>query len=141
MICTGTSIRDQGPERPFTATQTGRQFPNALPDASPAFLQSNSFYTNKSVVLFNGDTCLVGQWVLIRNGAGGAPRVVRIEEILNQIGTSNSRWSRPDAILVQCGSINGYAQASHMPMVAIDNNLLLLPIHVRSRRLFVMYIL
>lgn len=91
--------------------------------------QSNEFYTSRSLFLLNGDSCIVGQWVLARDSSG-PPNVACIEEILTRVGTDNFRWSRPDAILVRYGSIGPHTQESHMPMVTTGNVFTILPTKV-----------
>lgn len=128
----GQFVRDQIPKRPYAATKTGRIFPTALPDVSVEVLESNSFFTSKSVKLLNGDVCHVNHWVLARHGdAGEAPKVFRIEEIINRIGTENTRRSFPDAVLLQFCALGEYAQPSRMPSVKLENRFLLLPIQAR----------
>lgn len=105
-------------------------FPDAIPHASPQELQSNSFKTSHRVVLLNGDTCVVGNWVLVRHPHSDSPRVCQIAEILQRVGHENDRLSRPDVILLQQGSISGFVEPYRMPGISVSNQWMLIPLQV-----------
>jgi hypothetical protein len=110
--------------------KTGSVFPDTLPSVPTRILESNSFFTNKLLTLFNGDICIPGDWVLIRNQDGGAPGISCIREILTQLGTENANHSGLDAILVQKGKILPHVDGYHMPQVRLEDLFVLLPIQV-----------
>lgn len=121
--------------RPYAATKTGQQFPNALPQTSIKVLKSNSFFTSKSVVLFNGDSVDINQWVLARLGDGATARVFRVEEIVNEIGSPKTRCSIADAVLLRFCTLGEYVQPLRMPRVKLLDEFLLLPVAVRDQSL------
>lgn len=124
----GQCIRDQAPARPYLSTKTGREMPHSMSrDVSQAVLAANSFYTNKSVTLFNGDRCKVGSWVLVNDGSP-AFRVCRIEEIINRVNSQCSKLSQPDAILLQVGETSGFAADYRMPSIQPGNTYILQPV-------------
>jgi hypothetical protein len=53
------------------ATETGQHFPDALASLPHNILEGDNFQTCKSVVLFNGDICKIGDWVLAVNHTTG----------------------------------------------------------------------
>jgi hypothetical protein len=82
------------------------------------------------VTLLNGDICSTGQWVLVGHGEERVPSVARVHEIIQRKGSPAANSSRPDAILVETGSLQGTAQSYRMPVVEPQDSWLVLPIEV-----------
>lgn len=109
----------------------GKCFPNALRSLSNDTLKGHNFRTCKSMVLFNGDVCKIGDWVLIADGtAEQSPIVACIREIIQHQGSDADNLLRPDAILLECGSVGKLAASYSMPAVRAHGGFLLYPVEV-----------
>jgi hypothetical protein len=87
-------------------------------------------------MLMNGDACLIGQWVLVWSHDGQAPTIARVCEIIQRKGSEAESLSRPDAILLEAGTLQGPAQPYRMPAVKPQNAYSLLPVQVYSADVF-----
>jgi len=115
------------------ATETGQHFPNALSSLPNDILEGCNFRTCKSVVLFNGDICKIGDWVLAASstqGAGSSPIVACVREIIQRQGSDADKLLRPDAILLECGIIGNPVVSYSMPAVRAHGEYLLYPVEV-----------
>lgn len=91
---------------------------------------SINFRTCKSVVLFNGDVCKIGDWVLAANGMAEQSLIVAcIREIIQRQGSDADKLLRPDAILLERGSV-GEPACYSMPAVRAHGGFLLYPVEV-----------
>ncbi|KAG1806360.1 uncharacterized protein HD556DRAFT_1428515 [Suillus plorans] len=89
----------------------------------------HNFRTCKSMVLFNGDVCKIGDWVLIADGtAEQSPIVACIREIIQRQGLDADNLLRPDAILLERGSVGEPAASYSMPAVRAHGGFLLYPV-------------
>ncbi|KAG1735951.1 uncharacterized protein EDB91DRAFT_1238171 [Suillus paluster] len=80
--------------------------------------KGHNFHTCKSVVLFNGDVCKIGDWVLAAKGiAEQSPIVCQ--------GSDADKLLCPDAILLECGSVGKPAASYSMPAVRAHGGFLL----------------
>ncbi|KAG5642862.1 hypothetical protein DXG03_002007 [Asterophora parasitica] len=81
----GTCTSDGRAAKPFLQTLTGKQRPDYLPaNHPPTFLA-----TNKSLVLFNGVTCSVGGYLIVRDAQSPTHTFVAcVEEIFQRRGSS-----------------------------------------------------
>ena len=99
----GQCKRDEGDPRRFTQTLTGVKLPDIFQN-SPASTTA-LYQTNTKVHLLNGDSCLVGQHVIVQRQSGGAgvdqPFVACVHEIIQQVGSTNHANNQPDGILLQ----------------------------------------
>ncbi|KAI6017921.1 hypothetical protein EDC04DRAFT_2546795, partial [Pisolithus marmoratus] len=77
--------------------------------------------TCKSMILMNGDKCVPGQWVLIHPENSHQPLVAQIKEIIQQQGSTGEMTSSPDAILFQCGKIEGSSGPYQMPCILLQD--------------------
>jgi hypothetical protein len=83
------------------------------------------------VVLFNGDVCKVGDWVIAAKGmAEQSPVVACIREIIQRQGSDADNLLRPDAILLERGSVGEPAASYAMPAVRAHGGFLLYPVEV-----------
>lgn len=127
---TGSCEPDSLPWRPYHATETGHQFPNALSSLPQETLNGNNFRTCNAVILMNGDKCIPDQWVLIHSRAHHAPIIAQMKEAIQRRGSPADISSTPDAILLQCGKLQEIVKPYSMPSVRHDVSFLLLPIEV-----------
>ncbi|KAJ7110547.1 hypothetical protein C8R44DRAFT_633975 [Mycena epipterygia] len=80
------------------------------------------FQTSKSLSLHNGDICLPGNFVIVRNPqALGETFVARAEEIIQQTGSVAAFSSGPDGILLQRAFINPTRTRYGMPSIQLLN--------------------
>lgn len=117
------------------ATETGKRFPDALRSLPNDILEGRNFRTCKSVMLFNGDVCKIGDWVLASRGAQAvewSPIVACVREIIQRQDSDADKLLRPDAILLECGIIGEPAVSYSMPAVRAHGDFLLYPIEVRD---------
>ncbi|KAG2028679.1 hypothetical protein BDR03DRAFT_882924, partial [Suillus americanus] len=85
--------------------------------------------TCKSVVLFNGDICKIGDWVLaVNRTAGESPTVACVREIIQRKDSEADMCLCPDAILLECGIIGESVMSYSMPSVRAHGEFLLYPI-------------
>ncbi|KAG2126284.1 hypothetical protein DEU56DRAFT_743067 [Suillus clintonianus] len=110
-------------------TKYGKLFPNALRSLPNDILRGHNFRTCKSVVLFNGDICKIGDWVIAAKGtAEESPIVACIREIIQRQGSDADKLLRPDAILLERGSVGEPAVSYSMPAVRAHGGFLLYPV-------------
>lgn len=76
----------------------------------------------------NGDACPIGQWVLI--GGHDQPAVAQVQEIIQRKGSEAESVSRPDAILLKAGILQGNAKPYGMPAIRTGDSWLLFPVEV-----------
>jgi hypothetical protein len=120
-------IHDRLNPWPYHSTLTGH-FLQALSTLSPQILADNNFRTCKSVTLMNGDTCPIGQWVLI--GGQDQPAVAQVQEIIQRNGSEAESASQPDAIFLKAGTLQGNAKPYGMPSAKAEDSWLLYPVQV-----------
>lgn len=73
--------------------------------------------------------------MLARLGNGAAPRVFRIEEIINEIGSPQTLSSIADAVLLRFCTLGEYVESLRMPRVKLLDEFLLLPVAVSNQPL------
>ncbi|THH18949.1 hypothetical protein EUX98_g8870 [Antrodiella citrinella] len=113
----------------FHETLSGQRFPDSM-QLTPAELKLPLCKTSKAMVLLNGDSCPLGQYILYRSpGAarGSVPLIGCVREILQQVTTVNFRQSMPDAILVQRYQSTGNVDPYNMPGVMPEEEYDFLP--------------
>ncbi|KAG1784306.1 uncharacterized protein HD556DRAFT_1251521, partial [Suillus plorans] len=89
----------------------------------------NNFRTCKSVVLFNGDICKIGDWVLaVNHTAEQSPIVACVRELIQRKDSEADMCLHPDAILLECGIIGESVASYSMPAVRPHGGFLLYPI-------------
>ncbi|KAG2126565.1 uncharacterized protein EDB93DRAFT_1257476 [Suillus bovinus] len=98
------------PLQPYSTTETGKAFPNALQSLPNDTLKGHNFRTCKSVMLFNGDVCQIGDWVLTAKGTAEQSLIVAY------------------AILLECGRVGEPAAPYSMPAVRAHGGFLLYPV-------------
>jgi hypothetical protein len=131
LVSVGQCLRDSLPLRPYTATETGQHFPDALASLPRNILEGDNFRTCKSVVLFNGDICKIGDWVLaVNRTTGESPTVACVREIIQRKDSEADMCLCPDAILLECGIIGESVMSYSMPSVRAHGEFLLYPIEV-----------
>ena len=85
-------------------------------------------------MLFNGDVCKIGDWVLTAKGMGytaeQSPIVACIREIIQHQGSDADKLLRPDAILLERRSVGKLAASYSMPAVRTHGGFLLYPVEV-----------
>ncbi|KAG1749271.1 hypothetical protein EDB19DRAFT_1629684 [Suillus lakei] len=111
--------------------QTGKRFPDALQSLPNDILEGCNFRTCKSVMLFNGDVCKIGDWVLAAKGTQAverSPIVACVREIIQRQDSDADKLLRPDAILLECGIVGEPAVSYSMPAVRAHGGFLLYPI-------------
>ncbi|KAI9438663.1 hypothetical protein H4582DRAFT_2076295 [Lactarius indigo] len=131
----GTCTRDKLKPRSYDQTRAYKYFPTVserLSATTNPCARDRLTATNTSMVLTNGDTCQVNDWVLIDppHAEGQRRSVAQVHEIIQFIGSSAQQASRPDAILLQCANAtwDGNAQPYRMPVVVPSDNWELLQI-------------
>ncbi|KAG1784909.1 uncharacterized protein HD556DRAFT_1314704 [Suillus plorans] len=96
--------------------------------------KGHNFRTCKSMVLFNGDVCKIGDWVLVVDGtAEQSPIVACIREIIQRQGSDADNLLCPDAILLERGSVGEPAASYSMPAVRAHGGFLLYPVEHQCR--------
>ncbi|KAG1833240.1 hypothetical protein DFJ58DRAFT_736126 [Suillus subalutaceus] len=80
-------------------------------------------------MLFNGDVCKIGDWVLAAKGTQAVERSPIVACFLIQHQDSDAdKLLHPDAILLECGIVGEPAVSSSMPTVRAHGSFLLYPI-------------
>ena len=81
------------------------------------------FKTGKSVVILNGDICCPGQSVIIQGN--NSRNVARVEEILQEVGSTAYNQGKADALLIQTFDITGTSEHLRMPQLLAANHYIL----------------
>ncbi|KAF4615110.1 hypothetical protein D9613_003453 [Agrocybe pediades] len=136
----GQCENDSAPARPFNATLTWQKFPNILTPARGSATNANDvpelFITSSKMRLLNGDTCPIGQYVILQQRSGadsaGSTNISPImylgcvREILQQKDGDNRKLGLPDGILIQTASQiaapeSGPGAALRMPRLVLTD--------------------
>ena len=134
----GTCTRDKLEPRSYRQTKAYQYFPEVpewLSASITSQVQDQLTVTNTSMVLMNGDTCRVNNWVLIQSlhtdGQRQAQTVAQVHEICQfiRLSSGSQRVSQP-AILLQCANLSWDDQLYRMPAVTLSDHWELLQITV-----------
>jgi hypothetical protein len=80
------------------------------------------FQTNQSLSLYNGDICVPGGFVIVRDSQTvGQTFVARVEEIIQQVGSLAIFSSQPDGVLLQRAFIDRVRTRYGMPSIQLSN--------------------
>lgn len=104
-------VSDGRPARPFAQALTGKKLPNSLSDS-----QLVKIKTNKKVYLLNGDVCMPGIFVIVRDPRRPMQTYIAcVREIIQIKGSPAELTGRPDGLLIQSARSQGAAEHYAMP--------------------------
>lgn len=73
--------------------------------------------------LINGDSCQIGQFVVVRNpNSAGLTFVTQIHEILHIQGSIADLARMPDGVLLQTANVQHVDDTYHMPLIKLLDN-------------------
>jgi len=128
----GQCKQDKGSPQPFTQTLTGAKLPEIF-HSSPAHAL---YVTNTKVDLLNGDSCPIGQHIIIQRHSGsaavGRPFVACVREILQQVGSTNHNNSQPNGLLLQTVAHDEMSDRFQMPRLVLQDKWSFVPLSVRD---------
>lgn len=104
----GTCVSDKQGPRSFVDTATAIRLTSPAP-FSPVECAQGKFITATKLILLNGDRCLPGQHVIVRDVDclhPGETYVGQVVEILSRVGSENHQKGAPDSILIQRVNVN-----------------------------------
>ncbi|KAJ7770349.1 hypothetical protein B0H14DRAFT_2402407 [Mycena olivaceomarginata] len=88
----------------------------------PGLPKPGLFQTNQSLSLYNGDICVPGGFVIVRDSQTvGQTFVARVEEIIQQVGSLAIFSSQPDGVLLQRAFIDRVRTRYGMPSIQLSN--------------------
>ncbi|PBK79410.1 hypothetical protein ARMGADRAFT_1049148 [Armillaria gallica] len=116
----GICISDKKPAQSFANTLTGAQFPQ-LSVFTPSERDTGIFATAKEMYLHNGDRCLLGGYVVVRNPGGGSNVVAKIVEILQRKFSVAAMSQSPDCVLI-AGALLSETSVHGMPRIAASGH-------------------
>ncbi|KAJ3509457.1 hypothetical protein NLJ89_g5213 [Agrocybe chaxingu] len=114
----GLCVLDKALPRAFSETITGQKLPNTSS-------RHRLFRTCLSFILSNGDTCQLGEYVMIRSPTAVIPFLARVDEIIQEVGSRAADSSLPDGVLVQLVDVTGTSARLRMPQLSLINHWLL----------------
>ncbi|KAJ7823425.1 hypothetical protein B0H14DRAFT_2597923 [Mycena olivaceomarginata] len=114
-VAGGLCVHDKHRPREVQATLSGVHIPTWA--AKPGLFQ-----TNQSLSLYNGDICVPGGFVIVRDSQTmGQTFVARVEEIIQQVGSLAIFSSQPDGVLLQRAFIDRVRTRYGMPSIQLSN--------------------
>jgi hypothetical protein len=88
------------------------------------------YITNTQVHLLNGDSCPIGQHVIVKRQSGPQTFVANVREIVQQVGSPNYDNGMPDGLLVQSVACVGTTDRLRMPRLVLQDEWLFVPLTV-----------
>ncbi|KAJ7753154.1 hypothetical protein B0H14DRAFT_3096750 [Mycena olivaceomarginata] len=114
-VAGGLCVHDKHRPQEVQATLSGVHIPTWA--AKPGLFQ-----TNQSLSLYNGDICVPGGFVIVRDSQTmGQTFVARVEEIIQQVGSLAIFSSQPDGVLLQRAFIDRVRTRYGMPSIQLSN--------------------
>ncbi|KAJ7303119.1 hypothetical protein DFH08DRAFT_618141, partial [Mycena albidolilacea] len=111
----GLCVHDKHLPREVQATLSGVHIPTWA--AKPGLFQ-----TNQSLALYNGDICVPGGFVIVRDSQNvGQTFIAREEEIIQQVGSLAIFSSQPDGGLLQRAFIDRVRTRYGLPSIKLSN--------------------
>jgi len=123
----GQCKRDKDVPRPFSQTLTGVN----LQDVFQKMPAHALYVTNTQVHLLNGDSCPIGQHVIVKRQSGPQTFIANVREIIQQVGSLNYDNGLPDGLLVQTVACVGTTDRLLMPRLVLQDEWSFVPLSVR----------
>ena len=133
MLWLGQCKRDKDVPRPFSQTLTGVK----LQDVFQKMPVQALYVTNTQVHLLNGDSCPIGQHVIVKRQSGPQTFIANVREIVQQVGSLNYDNGVPDGLLVQTVACVGTTDRLLMPRLVLQDEWSFVPIAVKCFYLFI----
>lgn len=128
MAASGACVSDQQPACPYAQTRSGTFIPTHPLGQTTAY-----FKTSREVFLQNGDKCVLGQFVIVKDlGALGTTLTARVEEILHVQNSVADLSGMPNCILLRAVNLDTRtSDMYHMPCIELKDQWGLFELKVR----------